>query len=177
MLRKLSQNKPPQRSSKQQHERLISILSKYAFLTPLVVTNLEDKDVLTSLLLANKEIRVDLKGYCLKQLIGQCDFEKVSCVHRYLPVGATRIKAISLPIPLSPGWNHSLLKEIIFDDQFDQPVPPGSIPDSITHLSFGRCFNQSIPIGSIPSSVTNLKFGYSFEQLLKSELFLRQSSI
>lgn len=60
----ISEQANNEQHKRQQMDPLPSILSKYPFLMPLVVDHLGDKDVLTSLLLTNKEIRGDLQGYC-----------------------------------------------------------------------------------------------------------------
>lgn len=50
---------------------------------------------------------------------------------------------------------------------FNQPLKPGDIPNSVTHLTFGRMFNQPLKPGVIPNSVTHLTFDYWFDKPLQ----------
>ena len=47
-------------------------------------------------------------------------------------------------------------------ENFNQPLKPGYIPNSVTNLTFGGNFNQPLKKGDIPNSVTNLTFGWLF---------------
>jgi hypothetical protein len=58
-------------------------------------------------------------------------------------------------------------KLLCLNNDFNQPLKKGDIPNSVTTLHFGYFFNQPLKKGDIPNSVTTLKFGHSFNQPLK----------
>ena len=59
-------------------------------------------------------------------------------------------------------------KDGIFEWNSNQPLTPGSIPDSVHILTFGENFNQPSfgTAGSIPDSVHTLTFGNDFNRAL-----------
>lgn len=63
------------------------------------------------------------------------------------------------------------LYEIIFSDDFDQPLP-NSLSEcySLRCLSFGDSFNQPLGKNSLPPNLTELTFGDSFDQLIADSL-------
>lgn len=137
-------------SSSTQHHQSSSILLKYQFLISLLIEHLDDKDVLTSLLLINKHIRTDLHGYSVKRFIQQRDVSRVASIHHYLPVKVNCLHVSHLPIVLPYYCDLSALKKLKFVEQFRQHIAVGSIPASVTHLEFGFDFDQPILIGLIP---------------------------
>ncbi len=42
---------------------------------------------------------------------------------------------------------------LIFDNDFNQPLIPGAIPNSVRHLEFGELFNQPLIPGAIPNKI------------------------
>lgn len=165
-----------------------SILSQHSFVIPLVTNYLSDKDVVSSLILVNKAIVGDLKGYCVKKWIKTPRFLTITNANRYFSVGASGIEVAQLPIPLPsechgkkfnkiwflPSFNevipvgaiHDSVTYVQFSDRFNQPIAINTFPTSVTHLHFGDDFDQPLVVGSIPNSVTHLSFGSEFNQPL-----------
>ncbi|KAN0018729.1 hypothetical protein ACTFIU_008661 [Dictyostelium citrinum] len=56
--------------------------------------------------------------------------------------------------------NH--LKELLFQDFYNEKLIKGFLPNSLTSLTFGESFNTEINEGCLPSSITFLEFGYHF---------------
>lgn len=67
----------------------------------------------------------------------------------------------------------SLTQKINFGPLFNDLVPPGLIPESVTELAFGDSFNQEILPGVIPESVEYLRFGNSFDKPLNKDILPR----
>ncbi|GAM25035.1 hypothetical protein SAMD00019534_082100 [Acytostelium subglobosum LB1] len=44
---------------------------------------------------------------------------------------------------------------------WNQPIKPGALPQSLTMIKFGKAFDQSIPPGMLPPSVTSIYFSYA----------------
>jgi hypothetical protein len=53
------------------------------------------------------------------------------------------------------------VKQIRFDEKFNQVLSIVGFPPNVTHLIFGRCFNQPV---YIPDHVTHVVFGENFNQ-------------
>lgn len=64
----------------------------------------------------------------------------------------------------------SLTQKITFGPMFNEPVPPGFIPESVTEITFGDSFNQEILPGVIPKNVEYIGFGKSFSKPLDKEV-------
>ena len=72
---------------------------------------------------------------------------------------ATHVKNVrSMDVPLP-----DTVKEIIFDDDFNQPVRKW--PPHLEGVYFGFCFNQ--PIDTLPDTVKEIFVGYYFDQKVK----------
>lgn len=141
------------------------MLFQYSFFIPLLADSLDDKDVLTALLLVDHDIRFQLKGYCLKRNVKQSDLSKVASLDRILPVKIISIYDVtSLPIVVPSDLNNSSVKVITFDTEFNQPITRGSIPSQATDLRFGYQFNQPILVGCFPPSLERLFLGFKFNQ-------------
>ncbi|GAM28400.1 hypothetical protein SAMD00019534_115760, partial [Acytostelium subglobosum LB1] len=61
----------------------------------------------------------------------------------------------------------SSLKTIRFDDSFNQSIPIGHLPPTLTKLKLGDHFNQRIIPGSLPESLVDLTFGNHFNKSLQ----------
>ena len=44
------------------------------------------------------------------------------------------------------------LRRLYFNDNFNTPLQPGSIPSSVTYLQLGKSYNQPLPLNLFPSS-------------------------
>ena len=58
----------------------------------------------------------------------------------------------------------SYLKQLTFDDFFDQPLGEGGLPASLAQLTFGYRFNQPLGVGVLPVSLAQLTFGDCYDQ-------------
>ena len=56
--------------------------------------------------------------------------------------------------------------QLIFDDDFNQPLNQYSIPSSVRHLTFGENFNEPLNKYSLPQNITHLTFGDRYNQPL-----------
>ncbi len=56
------------------------------------------------------------------------------------------------------------IKEIKFDDHFNNSLRNACFPKNITHLEFGRYFNQNV--NNMPNTITHLTFGHNFNQTI-----------
>ena len=62
-------------------------------------------------------------------------------------------------------------KKIIFNDEFNECIPPNFIPDTAVEIDFGENFNQKLEIGIIPEGVTKIIFGKSYNKPLEKGVF------
>ena len=61
--------------------------------------------------------------------------------------------------------SHSIEKNnLIFDNNFNQPLDDFKFPDSLQSITFGEDFNQNIDKVTFPDSLQILTFGYEFNQ-------------
>ena len=70
--------------------------------------------------------------------------------------------------PVNPNCIPQSVTHLIFGHHFNQPINPNCIPQSVTHLIFGYCFNQPINPNCIPQNVTHLFFNVIFNQSLEN---------
>lgn len=171
-------------SNKQRHFSPHMLLLEYPFLMPLVLEFLDDKDVLTRLLVTGKSIKSSLTGYKLKIRVTPSRAKAISGWNMYLPVMVQKIH----------DWNgedlrsHGALQEVLSKKSFKGPIGVADLPISLTSLTlsdvfnapidrgmpppflktvvFGNSFNQPIPFGVLPSKVKTLLLGSSFNQKL-----------
>ncbi|GAM23185.1 hypothetical protein SAMD00019534_063600 [Acytostelium subglobosum LB1] len=62
--------------------------------------------------------------------------------------------------------NNMISQSITFSNDFNEQIPIGLIPTSVTVINFGNSFNQTLPQGSLPPGLTDVSFGYHFNQPL-----------
>lgn len=158
----------------------IDFLLMYPFVLPLVVLMLSDVDVLTSLLVTCKTIKVVIKHYEIKLSIPHEIAIKLLDVNRYLPSLVTAIHDVSdvnslasfsslaqvefdstleyLQLALLPRS----IKQLTLPSFFDQSINPGDLPDGLETLLSGldSWFNHPFQHGSLPSSLKSLMFDH-----------------
>ena len=76
--------------------------------------------------------------------------------------------AFNQPIP--PGALPNGLRFLQFSSDFNQPLQVGSIPDTVEVIQFGAEFNQSLEVGHLPASLAHLVFGFFFDQPLRPDV-------
>lgn len=59
------------------------------------------------------------------------------------------------------------LKYITFDNNFNDSIIPGILPDGLTNLIFIGNYNTEIEKNVLPKSLTSLEFGYNFDRPIK----------
>lgn len=53
---------------------------------------------------------------------------------------------------------------LVFGDEFNQELKEGVLPKNINHLEFGNKFDQAIDRNVLPTALTHLRFGRDFDQ-------------
>ncbi|KAN0026430.1 hypothetical protein ACTFIV_007414 [Dictyostelium citrinum] len=71
--------------------------------------------------------------------------------------------------------NH--LKELLFQDFYNEKLIKGFLPNSLTSLTFGEEFNTEINEGCLPSSITFLEFGYHFNCEIRKNVLPRELKV
>ena len=57
-----------------------------------------------------------------------------------------------------------LTEEIIFGDDFNQPIGENVLPNSLRYIAFGYDFNQQLGENVLPDSLKTIRFGHNFNQ-------------
>ncbi|KAN0033358.1 hypothetical protein ACTA71_002783 [Dictyostelium dimigraforme] len=61
------------------------------------------------------------------------------------------------------------LKQLLFQDFYNEKLIKGFLPNGLISLTFGDDFNTDIGKGCLPSSITFLKFGYNFNCIIEKD--------
>ncbi len=67
---------------------------------------------------------------------------------------------------LSEGLLPESLSYITFGHAFNHPLKNGVLPSSLLELTFDKMFDQKLQVGSLPGSLLYLRFGYFYDQPL-----------
>ncbi|GAM27233.1 hypothetical protein SAMD00019534_104080 [Acytostelium subglobosum LB1] len=101
----------------------------------------------------NQMIRTGCLPASLLELTFGNDFDQELAAFA-LPSSITRL---SFGIPRSSSY----LDNITSGSNFDHPIQPNALPSSLTELLLGRSFDQMMPVGCLPPSLTILAFEYA----------------
>lgn len=83
-----------------------------------------------------------------------------------LPNTITHLTLASFEQALPPGFIPQSVTHIKFGDDYNLPIVPGMLPQRLIHLEFGSRYTQPVPAGVLPNSITHLIFGHSFDEPL-----------
>lgn len=140
----------------------ISTLLQYPFLKHLLLPLLDDYDVLICLAITGKSVTSWLNPYAVRSLVGWERAIKLLNSELHIPLIIQKVGNVdSLDFAALPNPH-----AIAFSLEFNELIPPGSIPSSVQEIRFGNQFNQRLELGSIPSSVKIIQFCAQFNQSL-----------
>ncbi|KYQ88676.1 hypothetical protein DLAC_10858 [Tieghemostelium lacteum] len=94
-----------------------------------------------------------------------------------LDIHNLKFKSYNQKLPKEFG--KKMIENIIFNDEFDQIIESGTLPNNLKTLIFGTDFGfdnpeNSLQIGSLPESLQTLTFGENFNQTLLAKLLPSQ---
>jgi hypothetical protein len=64
--------------------------------------------------------------------------------------------------------NFKNLRELTFDDFYNQPISENMLPNSLQSLTFGNLYNQPISENVLPNSLQSLTFHYSYNKIINA---------